>query len=113
MIALLLQSLSTDPLVDKVWGVLIAAVVGQIVVGALFLIGFVAVVRRFMDREIPAKLASLDDSLKNVHNDLEALSKELIQMRRDVDRHGYQIQTLEDWRRSQPPPTAGGGARRR
>lgn len=82
-----------------VWGALVAAVVGQIVVGSLFLIGFVAIVRRFMDKEVPAQLSSVNQSLRDVHNDLERLARELIEMRREVDKHGYRIQTLDDWRK--------------
>lgn len=96
---MLMLQLAADPLLDKVWGVLVVGLVGGALSGALGLIGFVAVMRRFMDKEIPAQLAAVNSSVQALHADLEALAKELVQMRRDVDRHGYQIQTLEEWRR--------------
>lgn len=103
MIALL-QSTS----LSGAWSVLVAAVVGQIVVGTLFLIGFVAIVRRFMDKEVPAQLASVNASLLAVHSDLEKLSEALIGMQRMVDRHDVRIEVLDEWRRSQSHGPRGG-----
>jgi hypothetical protein len=81
-------SSSSDPVLGKIWGVLIAVVVGQIVVGAFFMIGFVAVVRKSIDKDIPAQLQSLDKHFQE-------LARELLQMRREVDKHGYKIEALE------------------
>lgn len=89
----LFQQSPSDPISNKIWGVIIAAVVGQMVVGAFFIIGFVAVVRKSIDKDIPAQLQSLDKHLQD-------LARELLQMRREVDKHGYQIQSLEDSRKS-------------
>ena len=103
---LLLQSLSQDPVLDKMWSVLIAGVIGQLVVGLIFMVGFVAIVRRSIDKDIPAKLQSIDKHI-------EEIGRELIQMRRDVDRHGYRLDalekfredTLDDTRSGRRPPT--------
>lgn len=100
MIAFLMQ-LSQDPLLDKVWGVLIVGVVGQIVIGAVFMVGFVAVVRRSIDKDIPAKLQSIDTHIAE-------LAKEMLAMRREVDKHGYQITSLERWREDQLDDTRTG-----
>lgn len=86
--AVLLLQISQDPILDKVWGAIIVAVVAQLVVGLLFTIGFVSVVRKAVDKDIPAKLQSIDQHL-------EAIGKELISMRREMDGHGYRIQALE------------------
>lgn len=79
---------SQDIVLDKVWSVLITGVVSQIVVGVIFMIGFVAVVRKSIDKDIPTKLASID-------HHIEELAKGLLQMRREVDRHEFQIGNLE------------------
>ena len=88
---LLLAQLSQDPILDKVWGVLVAGVVGQLVVGGFFMIGFVAIVRKSIDKDIPARLQSIDTHI-------EAIGKELLSMRREIDRHGYKIEALEKYR---------------
>lgn len=88
LLPFLFQSLSTDPVLDKVWGVLIAGAVGQMIVGLIFMISFVAIVRKSIDKDIPAKLQSIDKHI-------EQLASELLQMRREVDRHGYRLETLE------------------
>lgn len=102
---LLLFQISQDPILDKIWGVLIAGVVGQLIVGGFFMVGFVAIVRKSIDKDIPAKLQSIDQHI-------EAIGKELLSMRREIDRHGYQIEALERHRdrddlddtRSRPRP---------
>lgn len=68
--------------------ILIPVVVGNIVTGVIFMIGFVQVVRRSIDKDIPARLASIDGHI-------EKIGKELIEMRRTVDRHDYRIESLE------------------
>lgn len=73
---------------NTIWTVLIGSIVGQVVVGTIFMIGFVAVVRRSIDKDIPARLLSIDGHI-------EKLGLELLQMRREVDRHGYKIEALE------------------
>lgn len=88
---LLFFQLSQDPILDKVWGVLVAGVVGQLVVGGFFMIGFVAIVRKSIDKDIPARLQSIDTHI-------EAIGKELLSMRREIDRHGYKIEALEKYR---------------
>lgn len=96
---LLLQT--ADPIIEKVSGALVSIVVVQVVLGVIFMIGFVAIARRSIDKEIPAKLQSIDKHI-------EELGRELIQMRRDVDRHSYKIEALEKWqerREDDPPPS--------
>lgn len=51
------------------------------------------------DKEIPAKLASIDGKFESLDKHIGDIGKELIQMRRDLDRHGYQIEVLEEWRK--------------
>lgn len=68
--------------------ILVPIVLGNIVTGVIFMIGFVQVVRRSIDRDIPARLASIDGHI-------EKLGKELLEMRRTVDRHEYRIESLE------------------
>ncbi|HET6495593.1 MAG TPA: hypothetical protein VFH61_09545 [Thermoleophilia bacterium] len=80
-----------DPTVEKIGGVLIASVVAQLVIGTVFLIGFVAIVRKSIDRDIPAKLQSIDGHIADI-------GRELLQMRREIDRHGYKIESLEQWK---------------
>lgn len=95
--------------------ILIPIVVGNIVTGVIFMIGFVQVVRRSIDKDIPARLASIDGHI-------EKIGKELIEMRRTVDRHEYRIETLErsderrtdqESRRSTDDPDDTGVRRRR
>jgi len=76
--------------------VLIPIVAGNVFTGVIFMIGFVQVVRRSIDRDIPARLASIDGHI-------EKLGKELLEMRRTVDRHEYRLESLErsDDRRSE------------
>lgn len=68
--------------------ILIPIVIGNIVTGVVFMIGFVQVVRRSIDKDIPTRLASIDGHI-------EKLGKELLEMRRTVDRHEYRIESLE------------------
>jgi hypothetical protein len=69
-------------------GVLIPIVIGNIVTGVIFMVGFVQVVRRSIDKDIPARLASIDGHI-------EKLGNELLQMRRMVDKHEFKIESLE------------------
>lgn len=85
-----------EGLVRQIIGVCIGAAVSGIVI----LIGFVQVIRRITDKEIPARLASIDNRFESLDRHVSDIGKELIQMRRDLDRHGYQIEMLEDWKRS-------------
>jgi len=111
---LLLQA--AEPAFDRIWFVIVAAVLGQAVIGALGLAGFVAVSRRFMDKEIPGQIAELAASFKEV-------GCELREMRREMDRHTFRLESLESWRHEQrereglndtwggSPPRGGGGGR--
>lgn len=96
--AVLLQA--AEPEFNKIWFIIVAAVLGQAVVGALGLAGFVAVSRRLMDKEIPGQISELADGFK-------ALATELREMRREVDRHTYKIESLESWRQDQRAERAG------
>jgi hypothetical protein len=73
-------------------GILIPIVVANIITGAIFMLGFIPIVRRAIDKDIPARLASIDGHI-------EKLGNELLQMRRTVDHHEYRIETLEQSRR--------------
>jgi len=109
---LLLQA--AEPAFDRIWFVIVAAVLGQAVIGALGLAGFVAVSRRFMDKEIPGQIAELAASFKEV-------GAELREMRREMDRHTFRLESLESWRHEQreglndtwggAQPRGGGGGR--
>lgn len=89
----------SDPLSEKLWLAVILAVVGQAVVGGLSMIGFVAVSKRFMNQEVPAQLSQVNRSIDALHQDASKIGEELIQMRREIDLHGYKIASLEDWRK--------------
>lgn len=73
---------------DDLIKLLIPIVLGNIVTGVIFMVGFVQVVRRSIDKDIPSRLASIDGHI-------EKIGKELIEMRRTVDHHEYRIGSLE------------------
>jgi hypothetical protein len=68
--------------------ILIPIVIGNIFTGIIFMIGFVQVVRRSIDKDIPTRLASIDGHIAEI-------GRELIQMRRTQDKHEYRIESLE------------------
>ncbi len=82
-------------LLDQVWTVL----VGQAVIGALIMIGFIAVARRFIQVEFPAEIKDIRDDLHGLRLELRDTNQELIRMRRDVDKHDHHIESLREWRR--------------
>lgn len=82
-------------LIDQVWTVLI----GQAVIGALILLGFIAVARRFMQVEYPAEIKDIRDDLHGLRMELRDTNKELLHMRRDIDKHDVHIESLREWRR--------------
>jgi septal ring factor EnvC (AmiA/AmiB activator) len=92
---LLMQMPDTINIVEQVWTVLI----GQAVIGALILIGFIAVARRFMQVEFPAEIKDIRDDLHGLRLELRETNQELIRMRRDVDKHEHHIESLREWRR--------------
>lgn len=73
---------------SDIWPILLGSVIGHVVVGTIFMIGFVAVVRRSIDKDIPARLLSIDTHIAK-------LATELLEMRREVDRHALKIEHLE------------------
>lgn len=87
--------MDANSIIDQVWTVLI----GQAVVGALILIGFIAVARRFMQVEFPAEIKDIRDDLHGLRLELRDTNQELIRMRRDVDKHELHIESLREWRR--------------
>lgn len=80
--------------INQIIGVCIAAGVS----GLVMLIGFVAVYRRFADKEIPAQLAIINTKFDSLDRRMDVLAKELHEMRREIDKHGYGIAHLERWR---------------
>lgn len=104
--------LLASPLDEGVLRQIIGVCVGAAVSGLVFLIGFVAVLRRLTDKEIPAQLASINSKFETFDRHVAEIGKELIQMRRDLDRHGYQIEVLEEWRTRDLDDTRTGGRTR-
>lgn len=98
----LLLLLFAQPLDDGLIRQIIGVCIGAAVSGIVILIGFVAVFRRFADKEIPAQLASINSKFASLDSHVDTIGKELIQMRRDLDLHGYQIRSLEEWRTRAP-----------
>lgn len=82
-------------IIDQIWTVLI----GQAVIGALILLGFIAVARRFLQVEYPAEIKDIRDDLHGLRMELRDTNQELIRMRRDVDKHELHIDSLREWRR--------------
>lgn len=80
--------------INQIIGVCIAAGVS----GLVMLIGFVAVYRRFADKEIPAQLAMINTKFDSLDRRMDGLAMELREMRREIDKHGYGILHLEKWR---------------
>jgi DNA repair ATPase RecN len=76
----------------QILGVLIT----QAVVGAIALVGLVAIVRRFMNSEFPASINAVNQRLDSIHHDMEQLAVEVRQMRRDVDRHEERLSDTRD-----------------
>lgn len=97
----LLLLLFAAPIDEGLLRQIIGVCIGAAVSGIVILIGFVQVIRRITDKEIPARLASIDNRFESLDRHVVELGKELIQMRRDLDRHGYQIEMLEEWKRTE------------
>jgi hypothetical protein len=75
---------------------IIGILIGQAVVGTLALIGFVAILRRFLNTEFPAHMQGVNARLDNIHKDLENLVRDFGVMRRDVDRHEHRLEDTRD-----------------
>lgn len=73
---------------DNLMDILVPIVIANVVTGLVFMLGFIPIVRKAIDKDIPARLASIDGHI-------EKLGRELLEMRRTVDRHEYRIETLE------------------
>jgi len=106
----LLPLLLVSPIDEGLLRQIIGVCIGAAVSGVVILIGFVQVIRRITDKEIPARLASIDNRFESLDRHVVEIGKELIQMRRDLDRHTYQIENLEriEERRSGLDETRGG-----
>jgi septal ring factor EnvC (AmiA/AmiB activator) len=94
-VILFAAQISGDPLVNQIWIVLI----GQAVVGALVLIGFVAVGRRFISQEFPAVIKDIRDDIHEMREELSKTNRELLEMRIQINRHQDGIESLKEWRR--------------
>jgi sugar phosphate permease len=86
--------MADNPFINQI----LIACIGAAVSGLVFIIGFVAVYRRFADKEIPAQLASINNKFASLDAHVDTIGKELISMRLEIAKHGYQIQSLEQWR---------------
>lgn len=91
------RQIAEDPVINLVAGALIT----QLVLGLLAAIGFYAVVKRFMTTEFPAQISRIDKRLEDMDDHLVAIGRELNEVRRDVDRHEFQLRMNEQWRREQ------------
>lgn len=80
---------------DDLLRFIIPVVIGNAVTGVIFMVGFVQVVKRSIDKDIPAKLASIDGHMEKLDRHVEKLAGELIEMRRLSDKHEYRIESLE------------------
>lgn len=63
---------------------LLTALIIQAVLGIVFLAGFVAVMRRFMDKEIPALLQTMNEKLARVEQRVERISHDFSTFSLDV-----------------------------
>ena len=97
--------IATDPIANLVAGVLVT----NVVVGAIALVGFYAVVRRFMSTEFPAQITRVDNRLEAMDRHLAALALELREMRRDVDRHDVILERRDRGGGDDLDDTRGGG----
>lgn len=66
---------------------LVVALVVQAVLGIVFLVGFVAVMKRFMDKEIPALLQAMNEKLAQVQQRVERISSEFAAFSLRIERH--------------------------
>lgn len=88
-----------DWLSDAVRPVLVT----QAVVGTIALIGLVAVLRRFLQTEFPAAMASVNNRLDILHSDFKSLESEfrrslleIERLKERVDNMGRRQDTLDD-----------------
>jgi len=108
---LLFDIASSDWLTDTVGKVLI----GQAIIGAIGLIGLVAILKRFLSTEFPAAMKQVNERLDTLHRDFESFQREfrsaqieMALLKERVDRIRERQRDLDDsglWQRN----TRGGG----
>ena len=72
---------------------LIALVLGQIVSGVVFLLGYMPLVRRSIDKEIPGELAKINGSLTQLHNEIDRLQNSFFEFREKYARTSGEIES--------------------
>lgn len=92
--AITIAAMTDNAYINQIIAVCITAAVS----GLVMLIGFIAVYRRFADKEVPAQLAAINTKFDNLDKHIDKIGQELFQMRRDIDLQGWRLQSLEKWK---------------